>query len=90
MYNTVAYFSYIYYHAPFMGSSMALEGFHLSSLCVQHAIISKCDKLRVWLWWDSQWQNIHTKSCENGHTKGKYRLHKNLKGLILESISEVF
>jgi len=37
-------FSHIYYHAPFWGSSMAQEGFHLSSLCVQHAIITKCDK----------------------------------------------
>jgi len=68
---------------------MAQEGFHLSSLFVQHAIITKCDKLRVWFCWDSQWHNIHTKSFENGHAKGTYRLQKIFKGLILQSISDV-
>jgi hypothetical protein len=42
------------------------RGLHVPSLCVHYVIITKCEKLNVWLWSESQWQNFHTKSWENG------------------------
>jgi hypothetical protein len=38
-----------YYHALFRGSSMELDGFHISRLCIHQTIITKGEKLKIWL-----------------------------------------